>query len=460
MDQPAGRSLHLPLTAAQCEIWIAQELNPQSTDFRIGDYIEIVGFVDSSLIESATRQVVSEAESIRARFTRSDGNVYQYVEDVSDWIFHVVDLTASPDPAAGASQWISKEIGRPMLPENGRLFNFALLKLQSDRFIWYHSYHHIVIDGTGFSLVARRVAEIYNARVAGVEPPNHGFGSLRELVSEDEAYHASESYASDRAYWVERLTDMPEAVRFVGTTEGAGRPVIRWTKSITAAGTNTLKILSDQCGSHYPALLITATAILLHRTTGEQDIVLGLPVPARFSAKMKRTPGMVANVVPLRILVRPGSSIAELVNTVGREIGEAVWHQRYRGENIARDLRLKGGLDDLFGVIVNFVGFDYGFDFSGHEISVHNVSVGRVDDVAFVIHNGSDSSGTRIDLLASGHMHDEQTTNGHLERFMRLVQALASGIGPDVRVGAIDLLGETERQLVLKAWNDTAVPMR
>nr|WP_077042153.1 condensation domain-containing protein [Rhodococcus sp. MTM3W5.2] len=121
MGQFSGKSIHLPLTAAQYEIWIAQELSPQSADYRAGEYLEIFGPVDSDLMESATRQVVLEAESIRARFVEADGNVYQYIEELSEWTFHVFDLADSSDPDAEALKWISSEINSPMRLECGPL---------------------------------------------------------------------------------------------------------------------------------------------------------------------------------------------------------------------------------------------------------------------------------------------------------------------------------------------------
>ena len=53
------------------------------------------------------------------------------------------------------------DLAQPIEPTRGPLFAFALFKASSDRFFWYARYHHIVMDGFGMWLVARRVAEIY-----------------------------------------------------------------------------------------------------------------------------------------------------------------------------------------------------------------------------------------------------------------------------------------------------------
>ena len=52
-----------------------------------------------------------------------------------------------------------------------------------------------------------------------------------------------------------------------------------------------------------------AAAIFLHRRTGTEDVVFGLPVAAR-SDVSRNIPGMVSNVVPLRLAVHPGMTVS------------------------------------------------------------------------------------------------------------------------------------------------------
>ena len=59
------------------------------------------------------------------------------------------------------------DLARPIDPTRGPLFGFALFKASATRFFWYARYHHIVLDGFGMWLVARRVAEVYTALCAG-----------------------------------------------------------------------------------------------------------------------------------------------------------------------------------------------------------------------------------------------------------------------------------------------------
>ena len=91
------------------------------------------------------------------------------------------------------------------MPSTGPLFTFALFQTWADEYYWFGCCHHIVVDGTGIALVARRIATVYSAIVSGAPIPPAFFGSLRELVSCESQYEASTDYLEDQAYWTANL---------------------------------------------------------------------------------------------------------------------------------------------------------------------------------------------------------------------------------------------------------------
>ncbi len=97
MSVSAGTTL--PLTAAQREIWIAeQRLGRGNRVFRVGEYLEIHGGVDPELFAQALRLVVAEAEALHVRFVEGPGEVRQALQEPADWPLPVTDLSAEPDP--------------------------------------------------------------------------------------------------------------------------------------------------------------------------------------------------------------------------------------------------------------------------------------------------------------------------------------------------------------------------
>ena len=95
-----------------------------------------------------------------------------------------------------------------------------------------------------------------------------------------------------------------------------------------------------------------ATAIFLHRLKGSDDLVFGLVVAARSNVS-RNIPGMVSNVVPLRLAVHPSTTVLELVEQASTQMRQALGHQRYQLADIRRDLGANIDGRPLFGLTIN-----------------------------------------------------------------------------------------------------------
>ena len=170
------------------------------------------------------RQVVAEAQSLRLRFSEQAGEPAQIVGEPTAWSLPIIDVSAETDPRAAAATWMQADLARPIDPVRGPLFGFALFKASATRFFWYARYHHIVLDGFGMWLIARRVAEVYSALRAGESSQGDAFGSLSALLNEDVAYRASGQLDEDRHYWRGALAARPEAGSLTFSSRPSSKP--------------------------------------------------------------------------------------------------------------------------------------------------------------------------------------------------------------------------------------------
>ena len=158
-----NRKIEFPLSAAQMEIWIAQQLDPENPQYVIGEYLEIFGPVDAVRLESALHQVVSESDALHVRIADRDGKPRQIFDLSANWSLRVLDFCAEPDPEGAALAHMQAQLTCPMDLNQGPLFGFILFRVAPDRCFWFQMYHHIIADGLSMSLIARRVAKIYTA---------------------------------------------------------------------------------------------------------------------------------------------------------------------------------------------------------------------------------------------------------------------------------------------------------
>jgi NRPS condensation-like uncharacterized protein len=187
-----SNNLHRPLSAAQLGVWVAQDLDRASPVFNIGQYVQIHGAVDTVLFEAALRRVTRESDALRLVFSETDDGPRQAVHPSLDWNLTTLDFGGQAAPEAAAQTWMTMDMARPQELTGAPLFHFALLRVSPHCTFWYQRYHHIINDGVGVWLIARRVAQIYTDLIGGRDPEGRPFPPVAGLLSEERSYRASQ----------------------------------------------------------------------------------------------------------------------------------------------------------------------------------------------------------------------------------------------------------------------------
>ena len=442
----------LPLSDAQLGIWFAQTIDLSNPAYNLGEYLEIDGFINAALFETALQYVVNEAEALHVRFVSGIDGPAQIIGPPPDCAMSLVDVSAAAEPRAAAERWMRADLARTVDLRHGPLFTYALFKAAPDRFFWYSRYHHIVMDGFGFALMARRVADVYSALAAGLAIDADTFGSLALLLEDDARYRASERFEQDRQFWMDYLADLPEPASLADDAGLRPCKFIRHTGALPCSRITHVRSIANQIGVSLPQLVTAAAAIFVHRLTGEHDVILDVPLTARMTPLARRTPGMMSNILPVRLAVRPNMTVSELVGETTRRMRHVIRHQRYNIANLRRDIG-RGTDQRAFGPTINFMPFDYDLRFDGHPITAYNLSNGPVEDLSIVWYDRSDNREVRTDFDGNPALYSPGKLSDLHRRFLTLLAVIED---PDQPIGKLDILSLAERRTILEEWNDTA----
>lgn len=453
---PDTKDLQYSLTGAQTGIWFAQQLDPDNPIYNTAEYIEINGPINIALFEEALRHVIKEAESLHVRFGENMDGPWQMINPSPDVQLHVIDVSSEPDPEKTALNWMKADLAKPVDLGYDPLFNEALFIAGPDRFFWYQRIHHIAIDGFGFSLIAQRVASTYTALIKGQTAKGRSFGSLQAILEENTDYRGSEQYEKDRQFWLDRFADAPEVVSLADRAPRTSNSFLRHTAYLPPSDVNALKEAARYFSGSWHEVMIAVSAVYVHRMTGSEDVVLGLPMMGRIGSASLNVPAMVMNLLPLRLTVSSSMSFSELIQQISREIRSIRRHHKYRHEELRRDLKLIGENHRLFGPQINLMPFDYGLDFAGARGTTHNLSAGPVDDLSINVYDRTDGSGLRIDVDANPEVYSESDIKLHQQRILQLLQTASAG--EDMLIGQMELLLPEEKKQVISEWNETAKP--
>ncbi|MFI6785386.1 amino acid adenylation domain-containing protein [Micromonospora sp. NPDC050276] len=443
------------LTAGQLGIWHAQQMNPKSNLYHIAEFVEIRGDLNVGIFLDALHRAVTEHDAFHLRFDVDElGRPRQRFEPPAGWSPLLVDLSGEADPEAAAQAWMRADVANAAGLDDGTLFTLALLHLGVGHHYWYQRTHHIIGDGFGGALVAARVADLYAALLAGAEPDSPAPPSMRGLVEADAAYRGSDAFEADREFWRSELVGAPHPISV------SGRRAIpfpdrlaRHTDELPPAEASELRAAARRHGTALTVLAVAAAALLLHRSTGVRDVVVGLPVAARTDSLQRITPGMMANVLPIRLAVGPGDTAAEVVRQTSRVVRRALRHQRYRYEDMVRD-RPAGSRHGLYSLLVNVMEFDYDFRLGAARTDAHNIAGLHFDDASISVYRRASDGALRIVADVNPEIYDETSTR-RLTRDFRAALGWLERNDPERPVSQFTLVADDERDLILRAWNDT-----
>ncbi|MFI8436021.1 amino acid adenylation domain-containing protein [Streptomyces sp. NPDC079020] len=446
----------LALTSAQLGIWNAQRLEPDSPYYVVGDVVEISGggSVDAAALAEAVRATTQEAETLRLRVYDTPEGPRQAVGREPVEPPEVVDVSGAADPVAAAHALVEAERARVGEACRGMvdrpLYARTVIRL-SDREVWYTQLgHHLVFDGYTAAMLARRTAARYTALVRGTEPAKSTFGGFAALVAADRAYRDSDRFTEDRAYWVERFTPLPD-LGDTGTETGPPDRTLTARAVVTPQETARLRAFAGTQGVTWGEALIAGYAAFLHRMLGRTDIVFALPLMCRTGSAELRTPAMAVNVLPLRVTVRGGDGLGELSPRVAAAMREMREHQRYRGEDLPRDLGAPGAGALLHGRGINLKAFDLALDFAGAGGVMRNVAGGPPEDMGLSVLPTRDG-GLLLGFEVDARSKDQAAVDGLLSGFRTLLSGLMDGLP----VGRIALTGGTDGPPT--HWSPPALP--
>ncbi|QLY33181.1 amino acid adenylation domain-containing protein [Nocardia huaxiensis] len=450
-DSSAGHP-GLPLTGPQLGIWNAQRFDPESGRYLVGEVLEISGgpVIEVDLLAEAIRRTVAEAENMRLRFRETADGPRQFVADTPAVLRPTIDLRLAADPFALAHEAVALE--RQRAAEDCRamvdrqLYNYTLIRV-TDHDVWcVQLYHHLIVDGYSAALLSRRVAAHYSALRRGKPKPKNTFGTIAALVAEERDYRASAQFQQDRQFWREQLTPWPD---MDGRGVHVGGAVERTLRAEAVLSTETLARLrecADNYGITWADVLLAAYAAFLNRQLGTSDVVLSMLLMGRVGRAALTTPAMAVNVLPLRLTVRADDRLGELGPRVAEALREIRAHQRYSGDDLARDFHGYNAGELLHGVGINLKVFDFALDFDGARGVLRNVAGGPPEDLGLTVTplpDGTVLLGFEPDARSNTPEAVQQRING----LVRVIDAFTGGDKPPV--GSLELIDRDERNRLL-----------
>ncbi|WP_083868826.1 non-ribosomal peptide synthetase [Nocardia niigatensis] len=445
------------LSPAQAALWYAQRIRPD-IPLTIAQYVEIHGDLDVGRLLYAIERFGGESECGHVRLLEIDGVPHQMVDLTRRAGWGRLDMRGEADPRAAALAWMNEHASSPIDIEKDPLTINVVLQVGDSDWIWYSRGHHIVIDGYGAMNATSRAAEIYTALEEHEEPTDSRATPLATIYGDENRYRETSRFVTDSDYWRQQLNGAGEPITLssnglLPAVSDAGR---RSANAVLAEDAQAaIEAAATAFGSNSSALFVAALAGYVRAVTGTQDVVLSLPVSARTTVALRRSSGVVSNVVPIRVQFTDTYTIADTVRAVELQITGALRHQRYRSDDIRRDCGYSRDARGFFGPMVNLMLFHSELKFGSLMGSINVLSTGPVEDLSINLYNGLGGK-IHIDFEANPRLYSDAELSAHHGRLLDYLNRFVTA-APESLVADMPVLTDQERENVLGGWNSTRV---
>jgi FkbH-like protein len=324
-----------PVSFEQERLWFLDQLAPGDPALQIPAVVPLAGLLDLECLERSLRELVRRHASLRTTFAVEQGRPVQRIAPDLALALPVVDLTGLPAPQrrARAERLAAEEAFRPFELSRGPLLRARLLRLDAQEHRLLLTVHHAVCDLGSLVLCVEDLATIYGALAAGAPAPPPGpTVRFADFAAWQRSWMRPESLAPHLDFWTTQLAgagdlELPLDFPRPGGAAPSRRQGGHRSFVLPAELASALREIGRSAGATPFMTLLAVFLALLHRWTGEDDLVAGCPVAGRPRPELEPVVGFFAYPLALRTDLSGDPTFRQLVGRVRRTALGAFAHQ-------------------------------------------------------------------------------------------------------------------------------------
>jgi len=458
-----------PLSYGQRSLWSLHQLNPASAAYNIAGAVRLHGAIDVDALHSAFQALTDRHAALRTTIAAVDGQPIQRIQMAVAVDFRVEDVSDLSE--AEVLVRVATLARQPFDLENGPVFRVRLLSRREHDPILMLAVHHILSDFWSIAVLMDEVGRIYPAlrscRRIELDPPAR---QITDFARWQISQLAGEEGNRLWAYWRSKLagtlpvldlpTDRPRPA--VQTDRGATRSL-----HLDHTLSRGLVALGTEHGSSLYVTLLAAFSVLLHRYTGQDDLIVGSPVAGRNQPEFRGVVGYFVNTIPIRSDLSRNPAFATFLDHVRTTVLEGLEHQDFPFALLVDRLGLprdpsrtpvfqtmfvfqQAQLLDSQG-LTPFALRESGprMELGGLEIESIALDLGTAQfDLTLVAAEHEDHVALSLEYNAD--LFDTATIDRFLDHFQTLLESIVEA--PDRPIESLTILPAAERRLLIETW--------
>ncbi len=451
--------LTAPATESQKEIWASVQMGDAANcAYNESQSLRLKGELDVKLFQSAVEKLVQRHEALRTTFS-TDGNTLCIVasRQIEIPIIELSNLEPQEQQEKLASIW-RQEVEQPFDLEHGPLFRAKIIKLQPQEHLAILTVHHIICDGWSWAVLMPDLGKLYSSLQQGIVPELEEPDYLSEyaILQEEEA-DSPEAIATEQ-YWLQQFADSVPVLDFPSDrprpplrTFNAAREDWHLNPELVA----NLKQLGTKLGCSFMTTILGGFEVWLHRLTGQNDLVVGIPAAGQAALGQYNLVGHCVNLLPLRSQINGEKSFSDYLQSRRSAVLDAYDHQQFTFGSLVKKLVLPRDSSRIPLVPIIF-NVDQALDSDRLpfiDLEVEFFSNPRAFENFELFINATESHGELIlECQYNTNLFDADTIRRRMAEFETLLLGIVAN--PNQIIAKLPILPAVEQQL-LATWNNT-----
>jgi amino acid adenylation domain-containing protein len=422
--------------------------------------LRLRGTLNRHALRAALDQIVSRHEVLRASFQLGEHEPIR----VSSALENGFALTESRADEISTEHASRRELQQSFDVSRGPLIRGELLQASDEDHVLVITQHRLVSDRLSAAVLIRELVSLYRAFAAGVSNPLPPLDDRYEDHARRQRCGVTEKVLSDQIeFWTRNLSGAPALMQLPtdrprGTVQSCGYDQVRL--NLPAELTERLRALSRARDVPISGILLAGWAVLLARWSGEREVIVGARVPNRESAEARSLIAPLENTVPLRLQVSADATVDELLSQIKVVATAAVANKDVPLEQILEVAERSNGCRPAIQVEMGWNDTP-ATTLEPAELELPLLKIGEVlnrsSDPRYELSLslGEMQHGLTGTLDYAADLFERETAERIVACFEVVLEAIAAAENPVI--GQLPILTTTERERVLRSFNDTAV---
>ncbi|ASB52640.1 MULTISPECIES: non-ribosomal peptide synthetase [Bacillus amyloliquefaciens group] len=446
------QSKTLPMSEAQKGLWAIQKSSKQSSAYNIPlcfrvDHLDLLCFT------KACHFMMKQYPILNAVFTTMGSASYQI--DPSNKTLSLTIENISVKSERELMDHIYQRVQEPFDLEKGPLFRVTIFENFDSEKIVLITIHHIIFDGGSVPIFLQKLFEAYKAYTEGHEPKIEKVDAIYSDYVKREQSLIEEKGEASLAYWQEKLK---QPLPRLNLPLDKPRSMVK-----NEAGTWSLRLDMTQVERlhHFASthrvyvwnVIFAVYNLLLHRYSGQSDIVVGMPVNQRNEKAFEKLIGLCINMIPVRSQIHNETSFQSYLDTLQKDIMDGMaciypFPLLVRKLNLGYDTLMSPVFQTAFAfqdVLDPLSRSEYGF------VLMDEIHQQGEYDITLEVVNKSD--GVLLNWKYDKSIFEQSTIMRMGEHFINILDSVLND--PMKKLFDLSLLSQNEVDLMINDWNNT-----